>query len=163
MLEAIVGIIGVAVGGGLTLLGQWYSTRQAGKMAEEQWRFTVTKSVSERALDVLGESYHLTHEINRCIHSKVPDNKDIMRDLNQRIIDARIYWEKHLFYLPVKVRGRIIGFTNRAMYAMIKVDEPLPDDLLEQVKDIMTEIEVAFNDIMGDYNLWNELGSGLKR
>ncbi len=86
-----------------------------------------------------------------------------MRDLNQRIGDARIYWEKHLFYLPVEVRGKVIGFTNRAMYAMNKTHEPLPDDLLQDVEDIMTEVEAALNNIMVDYNLWNQLRCGLKR
>lgn len=158
----------------------WYAIRKSNEMrrsdlqhseklkqleiqeAARERKFHLQLKVSEQALEVLLQSYHLTHEVNRVFACTGPDlDANQKEDLYKRIMNARIYWEKNLFYLPTAVRNHVYPLTNVLSGTMQGGDVGAKIQMFafDKVSEMFRDIETALNGFMAEYNLFNQTES----
>ncbi|GEM_PF-5833148 len=117
--------------------------------------FEFSKLISQKALEVMAESYHRVHVINRSLGPHGDLDPSARNDLHKSIDDARIYWERNLFYLPENIRKEIIPLTNLASTSISSTqsEEVFFDKALDKIVDMFGNIETAFAEIMKRYNV----------
>lgn len=157
----VMGMVTIVV----TFLAFWFNKRLKEMEIRDRQSgrdFEVTKVVTAKAMEVMAESYHITHRINYALnvyHSATPEAKEsISEDLKK----ANTYWEKNLFYLPEVIRERITPFTNMTYASMTdgRTGEHAFDKALDEIHDMFIKIKAAFSPFMKKYNLLDQQGAG---
>ena len=117
---------------------------------EEDREFEVTKVVTTKAIEVLAESYHITHRINYALNVYHGAHDAGKKSIESDLTDATKYWEKNLFYLPEAIRERITPFTHMTYASMTdgRTGELAFDKALDEVHDMFIKIKAAFSPFM---------------
>lgn len=123
--------------------------------AERERKFHLQRVISERALEVLHKSYHLTHEINRIYNQAGPEISDARKqELWDRMGEVRQYWEQNMFYLPNPIRENVFLLTN-ALGSALQGGESVGRvqlRLFEKITEMFQKIEKSMNEFMNEYN-----------
>lgn len=123
--------------------------------------FQLEKSISEKAIEVMAESYHLTHKINRGLNEFGSVDDKTKEIIFEEVKKAREYWEKNLFYLPEDSRRLIIPLTNMsfASFTASQMAFDLQTKAFDKVSEMFRNIENSFAAIMRKYNLFDQLSN----
>ncbi len=141
----------------------WYSRRLKEldlKNSERERKFQLEKSVSVKALEVMGMSYHFTHSINRSLNLYNSVDEAGKKQIYQEVVKAREYWEENLFYLPASLRKLVIPLTNMTFASFgSKVGQGEVQMMaFDKVLEMFRQLESAFAALMSKYNLFDGLG-----
>lgn len=159
------GIIEKLIPYGIGIILPIYTLRHTRKLKElelsdneKNRNFQLEKMISEESLKVMAVSYHLVHKINRGLNFFNSVDEEGKKAIYQEVKDAREYWEKNLFYLPVESRRLIIPFTNMTFSSFNdpKTGFMAQNKAFEKVTELFTSIEKSFAKIMEKYNLFDK-------
>jgi hypothetical protein len=144
----------------------WYALQNARKLKEadledanRQRKFQVSLNISQKALGIMGHSYHLINEVNRAL-ARTSENPVINQAILDTVFSARKYWEENVFYLPLKARKIMIPMTQKIFASMSGTNRSHWADLAQaDLRTAFVELEVAFRDLMAEYNIFDKLGT----
>ncbi|NOY89305.1 MAG: hypothetical protein GXO93_07955 [FCB group bacterium] len=159
-IKILEGILPYLIGVGLPI----YTLKHTRKMKEleiaeheKDRNFQIEKNISEEAIKIMAESYHLAHKINRGLNSFNNVDEETKEKIYKEVVNAREYWEKNLFYLPESSRRLIISLTNMtfASFNGSQSDFVAQSKAFEKVSKLFTNIEMSFEVIMKKYNIFD--------
>ncbi|MCP4705821.1 MAG: hypothetical protein GY865_14575 [candidate division Zixibacteria bacterium] len=150
----------------VAVLVPYFTLRHTKKMkkleisdSENARLFRLRHDISNKTIEVMAKSYHLVHKYNRALNDFGGADQSAQKEIYKQIIEARIYWEGNLFYLPKAVRGRVIRFTNITLTSLNPAGRSLTADAFQEVSNMFTDIERAFARLMEQYNLFDEFAN----
>ncbi len=157
-LQIVPPVLGAAVAVLVPLIMFKFSKRLKEMEARDRERdreFEVSKVVTTKAVEVLAESYHITHRINYALNVYHSAHEEAKKSIESDLTDARKYWEKNMFYLPETIRNRIIRFTNYSFASLTEgeIGARASLEAFDEVSDMFKTIEGAFRPFMKKYNL----------
>jgi len=136
------------------------------KEAERQRKFLIQRGVTERALEVLQESYHRTHQINIIYNYPSHEITEEQRQsLWDQVKEIRHYWEKNYWYLPPKVHNHVYRLTNAFSTMLPQGDFGNPNQrrVFEEISQMFKDIEESLREFMHEYNLLYQVDSEAKK
>jgi len=126
--------------------------------------FQLTKTISEKSVEILSKTYSLARTLNQSFASfKVAKEDEVKERIFRELDQARKLWEEDFVYLPKRLKDEIMPLMSRVSGMMAIADQKLPDSLefelgvLNEISQFFEDIEQVSNEIMTKYNKFYEI------